>query len=88
MAARRCPHCGSKNVARISYGLSNMANERLQQQLKSGKVTLGGCVFDLAESPTHYCNQCEHEWRIPTKADGLLDMPGLVDPDPGAGYKG
>ena len=88
MAARRCPKCGSKNVARIMYGLPIMTNPRLQQQLKIGKVTLGGCVFDPSASPSHHCNACEHEWRVPTKAEQLLDGPWLGDSDPGVGDKG
>lgn len=85
---RRCPKCGSKDVARIMYGLPNMADEHLQEQLAKAKVALGGCVFDPSASPSHYCNACDHEWRVPTRAEELLDGPWLVDPDPGAVDRG
>jgi len=56
------------------YGLPNIANKRLQEQLSSGKVVLGGCCMDPGASPSHHCNECDHEWLVPPKADGFPDI--------------
>ncbi len=33
----------------------------LEDDLKNGKIVLGGCVQGL-ESPDYHCNKCKHEW--------------------------
>ena len=55
-----CPACGADDAARILYGLAAV-EERLEELLKSGKVTLGGClVYD--DAPTWLCNGCGHRY--------------------------
>ena len=50
MSPAACPNCGSKEVARILYGLPDFSKE-LEGKLDSGEVVLGGCViFD--DNPT------------------------------------
>ena len=57
-AGRRqaCTRCGSRNVARISYGYP-MFSDGLQERLDAGEVQLGGCVV-WPNQPTLACNAC------------------------------
>ena len=69
----KCPHCGSRNTARILYGKPAM-NDELQAELDSGKVRLGGCCVSGIEDgngdmirlePSRYCNDCQKEFSFP-----------------------
>ena len=53
---RRCPRCGSKDVARILYGLLHDSPE-LDQKLAKKAVHRGGCC-SCSRSPGWYCNSC------------------------------
>jgi hypothetical protein len=57
---RRCPNCGSRNVARISYGYPAPGLEESPGYL-SGEFVLGGCCVG-AEMPTRHCHRCGSEW--------------------------
>lgn len=53
---KRCPFCGSKNLAKILYGLP-VESSKLDRQIARGKIILGGC--NLTEnSPLWTCNKC------------------------------
>jgi hypothetical protein len=56
-----CPFCNSKNVAEILYGLPAFS-KKLEKELNSGKLTLGGCCIS-DESPRFHCNSCVKEWK-------------------------
>jgi len=53
----KCPSCGSTNIARILYGYP-LFSDKLDKDLKSGKVVLGGCCR-LVDDPDRHCNDCE-----------------------------
>lgn len=57
---KKCPKCGSTNVAYILYGLLAPSDE-LDKQLDQGKVRLGGCESDSGNTNWH-CNECDNEW--------------------------
>jgi hypothetical protein len=57
----KCPSCGSRSVARISYGMP-VPGPALDQDLASGRLVLGGCLV-FGEHPDRYCNECGHQWR-------------------------
>ncbi len=54
---KKCPHCGSKKVAKILYGLPAFSKE-LEKELKEGKTVLGGCVVTDCD-PTWQCTDCK-----------------------------
>ena len=69
----KCPYCGSKNTARILYGMPVFSDE-LQAKLDSGKLHLGGCCISgvrdsngsmIALDPERYCNDCHKECARP-----------------------
>ena len=39
-----CPYCGSRNTARIFYGMPSM-NLQLMEKIENGKVCIGGCCI-------------------------------------------
>jgi len=53
-----CPKCKSKAIARIVYGLVKGGYE---EEVKSGKVVLGGCVISEF-SPAWQCTACSAEF--------------------------
>lgn len=65
----RCPYCFGNNTARILYGKPLMT-EALEQELREGKIRLGGCMINTIEvdgerivtSPDRWCNDCELEY--------------------------
>lgn len=69
----KCPRCGSKDTARILYGMPAMSDE-LYAKINSGKIRLGGCcltgvrtddetMFNL--DPKRYCNSCKKAFASP-----------------------
>ena len=65
----KCPQCGSEELVRILYGITEVSSE-LEQQIQEGKVILGGCSVFYDEddagnqvplSPNAKCNQCGTE---------------------------
>ena len=69
----KCPRCGSRNTARILYGMPAM-NETLLAKLDAGKVHLGGCCISgaydgrgnmIRTDPARYCNDCRREFARP-----------------------
>ena len=54
-----CVVCGSSHVARIIYGLVDVAP--LAAELDSGRAVLGGCGICESSCKWH-CNACHHEW--------------------------
>lgn len=68
----KCPYCGSKNTARILYGMPAFSDE-LQEKLDAGKVVLGGCCISgirvdgkmLDLDPARHCNDCKKDFGKP-----------------------
>ena len=68
----KCPYCGSKDTARILYGMPDFSDE-LKEKMDSGKVVLGGCRIFEAEingqrffnMPSMHCNSCRKEFGTP-----------------------
>ncbi len=61
-----CPFCNSENIAKILYG-SPSYSKKLESELESGKVILGGCCITVGR-PLFHCNDCAKEWN-PNKKD-------------------
>lgn len=57
---RKCPACGSESIAKIMYGMPMMTPE-LEEELRTGKLSLGGCCVS-DDSPRWECNGCGEEW--------------------------
>ena len=57
---RKCPECDSVKIAGILYGMP-VFDEQFDQDLKAGKVVLGGCLLS-DESPEWHCSECDFEW--------------------------
>jgi len=56
----KCPRCGSKNTARILYGLPAF-NETLEAKLNAGKIHIGGCCITGFDAK-YYCNDCKRKF--------------------------
>lgn len=52
----RCPSCGSRKIARIQWGRPSWS-DTLEENLDSGKLTLGGCSVDV-HAPKWQCLDC------------------------------
>ena len=67
----KCPRCGSKNTARILYGMP--AFSMIEKKLDEGKIFLGGCdIIDIKVDdkeilwqPSRHCNQCKKDFGMP-----------------------
>jgi hypothetical protein len=55
---RKCPHCGSRNIVPIMYGLPT--DEGMKSE-RRGDVHLGGCVVSGAD-PEKHCDECGRDW--------------------------
>ena len=70
-----CPNCASFNTCRIMYGMPYYTN-KLERDLETGKVHLGGCVITNLD-PDRHCNKCELDFD--TKAPNIyLDIDGVL----------
>jgi hypothetical protein len=58
-APLNCPRCKSKRVATILWGLQDLP--RIQKDLDSSRVVLGGCCVSDGD-PRWHCVQCGHKW--------------------------
>jgi hypothetical protein len=56
---KKCPSCGSKNSAKIVYG---MPSYELYEEAHKGKVALGGCCI-MEDAPQYFCRDCKYEWN-------------------------
>ncbi len=57
----KCPTCGARTVATILYGLPVI--EEIEDDLREGKITLGGCLVS-EDDPAWECISCgQHLWR-------------------------
>lgn len=52
----QCPGCGHRPVASILYGYPDF-DEKLEQELDEGTVTLGGCIVS-GDDPAWRCPRC------------------------------
>lgn len=52
----KCPNCGFKPVAKIIYGDPSY-DEKMQEELESKKIVLGGCCI-YEENPIWHCTNC------------------------------
>ncbi len=57
---KKCPRCGSKNTAKILYGLPSLS-DKLIKQLEDKEVVLGGCAVSL-DNPKYHCNSCNKDF--------------------------
>jgi ribosomal protein L37AE/L43A len=57
---RKCPNCGSKNIARIQYGMP-VYSEKLEKDLAKNKIVLGGCVIS-GDDPKWQCTNCKERF--------------------------
>ena len=68
----KCPRCGSKDTARILYGMPVFSDE-LQEKMDAGKIVLGGCCISLINvngmnvmwQPSRHCNHCKKDFGMP-----------------------
>ena len=56
----RCPYCGSRNTARILYGLPAFSEE-LNREMENGKVVPGGCDIS-GNKPEYQCKDCSKKF--------------------------
>jgi hypothetical protein len=68
---RKCPQCGSENIATISYGLPAWSPE-LEKELASKRVVLGGCCI-TGDDPDLRCNGCGHAWQSKRRRHSATD---------------
>lgn len=52
----KCPACGGKPVAAISYGMP-IPSDKLDRALESGRIVLGGCCIS-DDDPAWQCTVC------------------------------
>ena len=45
-------------------------SEKLQADLDSGRVVLGGCVIGPDFEPNRHCNECLYEWETANPDSG------------------
>ena len=55
---RKCPYCGSRDIAKIIYGYPVMSEE-MEEEIKQGKIVLGGC---LLRDEKYYRNSCDRKF--------------------------
>ena len=55
---RKCPYCGSRDIAKIIYGYPVMSEE-MEEEIKQGKIVLGGC---LLREEKYCCNSCDRKF--------------------------
>ena len=60
MNKKRCPCCGSSEIATIVWGLVESSDE-LVQGLDLGKYVLGGCCIS-SNDPKYHCNTCQTDF--------------------------
>ena len=74
-----CPHCGSKNTARILYGYPAFSPQ-LERKLDEGRIRLGGCIVTDFD-PDRHCNECGRDFStVPSVWDLLRNEPGDEGP--------
>ena len=86
----KCPRCGSKDTARILYGMPAFSEE-LQEKLDTGKVALGGCCITEIDvngrrvqwQPSRHCNHCKKDFGMPPVLENRKqkDLPFLLGED-------
>jgi len=67
----KCPVCGSDNVLPVIFGLPD---DEMSELYLSGKIWLGGCVFDI-NSSTHWCLVCQTDFIDP---DAIIERTKLL----------
>ena len=60
---RKCPRCGSSNVADILRGLP-VFSEELEKAIADHKIILGGCCV-TGNDPSAHCNTCGKDFGKP-----------------------
>ncbi len=75
MSKISCPNCSSDNTCSIIYGMPDYT-PKLEADLESGKVHLGGCAVTDVD-PNRHCNECEVDFD--THAPNIyLDIDGVL----------
>lgn len=57
MIKRKCPKCGSKDIARIVYGVPSFSKIIKSKE----KVHIGGCCIP-EPFPTRHCEECGYKF--------------------------
>lgn len=70
----KCPRCGSRDSARILYGMPVFCEE-LEEKLNNKKIFLGGCCIP-PDKPKYHCNSCNKDFAKPPM---LLSKKGSED---------
>ena len=61
-APAKCPQCGRRKGAEISYGYpAPDAWPEIEKLIGEGRTVLGGCCIG-EEDPQYRCTSCGHEW--------------------------
>ena len=69
----KCPRCGSKNTARILYGMPAYSEE-MERKLNEGKLYLGGCCV-TEHDPARHCNECYRNFATPP----VIEKEGVIE---------
>ncbi len=56
---KRCPDCGSDDLARIVYGYMEI-NDKIERDIARKKITLGGCCVGPYD---WQCNNCGNSFE-------------------------
>ncbi|SHJ63607.1 hypothetical protein SAMN02745165_02832 [Malonomonas rubra DSM 5091] len=68
---RKCPACASSRIASIMYGMPAY-DKKLQADLDSGRVVLGGCCVSLND-PAWKCTECGADFYKETPEDVTIE---------------
>ena len=62
-----CPECGHAPITEVIYGLIRSLSRDLQEDLRSGRKQLAGCMVP-PNAPAYYCRACR--WSESQEAAG------------------
>lgn len=57
---RPCPRCGRKKIAKIIYGMPDLAE--VEEDLRAGQCVLAGCMVEEDKPKDFRCRWCKHEF--------------------------
>ncbi len=80
---RKCPRCGSSDVAEYLWGLPAFS-EQLEKDMEDHKIILGGCCV-TGNDPSAHCNACGKDFGKPPflrrRRGQAVDAPRELYPD-------
>ena len=77
-AKHPCPRCGSRDVARIQYGMPAW-DAAWEKNVQAGEWAAGGCVL-FPRQPDYVCSSCHAEFQ----SGGSVTGDGDLDPEAAA----